>query len=133
VTASVVYLDSSALVKLVIAEAESAALQAWIQPSMTLSSCALARTEVMRAVRDAGDGAIGRARDVLQGLDLIRLDDGLLEAAGLIGLPTLRSLDAVHLAAAVTLGDDLATLVTYEQRMAEGARALGLSVASPGA
>jgi len=63
---------------------------------------------------------------------LIRLDDALYEAAADLDPPFLRSLDAIHLAAAVSIGQDLAGVVTYDTRMADGARALGLQVEAPG-
>lgn len=129
---SLIYVDSSALVKLVLEEPESAALQAWLQPSMTLATCALARTEVIRSVLGAGDAAIGRARELLRRLDILALDAELLDAATMIEPAALRGLDAIHLAAAITLGEDLAAIVTYDRRMAEGATALGLAVVAPG-
>ena len=119
--------------KLVLEEAESESLRTWIQAPTFLATCALARTEVIRAVLLAGDAAIGRARDLLRRLEMVALDDALLDAAGVLGPGTLRSLDAVHLAAAMGLGDDLVAVVTYDNRMAMAARALGLHVVSPGA
>jgi predicted nucleic acid-binding protein len=130
---STAYLDSSALVKLVIEESESAALRRWIEQPAFLATCALARTEVVRAVQPAGQAAVDRGRDVLRRLEIVRLDDDLLDAAALIAPPTLRSLDAIHLAAALRLGEDLSAIVTYDNRMAVAAAARGLIVVSPGA
>lgn len=64
-------------------------------------------------------------------LDLVALDDELLDDAGLLGTGPLRSLDAIHLAAARSLGQDLVAVVTYDSRMAVAATTLGLDVASP--
>ena len=69
---------------------------------------------------------------MLERVDLLRLDDDLLDAAAEIGPIGLRSVDAIHLAAAQTLGGTLAELVTYDERMARAAAALGLTVAAPG-
>jgi uncharacterized protein len=77
----VVYLDSSALVKLVVAERESAALRRYLRGEPHRASCALARVEVVRAVRPHGAAAMTRARRLLRRLDLLQLDDELLDAA----------------------------------------------------
>lgn len=94
-------------------------------------SCRLARVEVLRAVRGRGTDALSRAREVVAGLDLIQLDDALLDTAVGLPVPGLRSLDAIHLAAALSLGDELSALVTYDDRMARAARLLGLEVVAP--
>ena len=125
------YLDSSALVKLVVREPESAALRRWARSADGFATCALARTELIRAVAPSGPSAVARARALLRRVDLIALDDVLLDAAAGIGPDTLRTLDAIHLAAAMALGDDLTAVVTYDRRMAIGAEALGLPVVSP--
>lgn len=125
------YFDSSALVKLVVREPESAALRRWARSADGFATCALARTELIRAVAPSGPSAIARARALLRRIDLIALDDVLLDAAAGIGPRTLRTLDAIHLAAAIALGDDLTAVVTYDRRMATGAEALGLPVVSP--
>ena len=124
------YFDTSALVKLVIREPESGALRRWAR-SAGFATCALARTELIRAVAPSGESAIARARALLRRIDLIALDDVLLDAAARIGPDTLRAQDAIHLAAAIALGDDLTAVVTYDRRMAIGAEALGLPVVSP--
>jgi hypothetical protein len=126
-----VYLDSSALVKLVVREPESAALTRYLRRRSRRVSCALARVEVVRAVRPQGAAALTRARRVLERLNLLVLDDPLLDAAVQLDGPSLRSLDAIHLAAAQALGADLESVVTYDLRMTEAATSLGLRVASP--
>ncbi len=128
--ASTAYLDSSALVKLVIAEPESAALRAWLRDNPSQATCGLARTEVMRAVRGIDSGG-PRTHSVLRRLQIIALNDELLDQAGLLEPGNMRSLDAIHLAAALALGSDLNEVVTYDRRMIEGATALGLRTASP--
>jgi uncharacterized protein len=125
------YLDSSAIVKLAIREPESLALRRYLRARRPLVSSALARTEVLRALLPAGDEAVKRGRDVLRRLDLVRVNDRILNAAGLLSPPELRSLDAIHLATAQLLADDLKALVTYDDRMAAAARQLGYRIVQP--
>lgn len=125
------YLDSSAIVKLAIREPESLTLRRYLRRRRPLVSSALARTEVLRALLSAGDEALTRGRIVLRLLDLIRVNDRLLDAAGVIGPPELRPLDAIHLATAGELGADLSALVTYDDRMAAVARRMGYKVVQP--
>jgi hypothetical protein len=127
----VIYLDSSALVKLIVAESESAALRRYLRSHQQRVSCALAKVEVMRAVRPQGGAAITRTRRLLRRLDLVQLDDELLDAAAELNAGVLRSLDAIHLAAAQTLANELAAIVTYDDRMTAAAGLLGLPVAAP--
>ena len=126
-----VYLDSSALVKLVVAEPESAALRRYLDDEPDRASCALSRVEILRAVREHGPAALTRARRLLHRLHLVQIDDELLDAAAAIDASVLRSLDAVHLAAAQLFGDELRAVVTYDRRMAAAAAHVGLSVIAP--
>lgn len=126
-----VYLDSSALVKLVIAEEGSAALRRYLRQQPDRASCALARVEILRALRPHGPAALTRARRLLQRVHLVQLDDELLEAAAALDAGVPRSLDAIHLAAAQVLGDELTAVVTYDRRMAAAAALLGLTVDAP--
>jgi uncharacterized protein len=126
------YLDTSALVKLVVAEAETEALRAWLQQAdRTPVSCDLARTELMRAVRRAAPDRLVQARAVLDSITLIQLATSTFEDAGRLDPAVLRTLDAVHLAAALELGDDLDTVVTYDDRLAEAAQNNGIPVTAP--
>lgn len=126
-----VYLDSSALVKLVVAEAESDALADHLRGHPDRVSCALARVEVIRVVRVHGQQATSRARQLLQRISLVRLDDMLLDEAAALSSVPLRSLDAIHLAAARALGPALAEVITYDRRMSEAADRIGLPVVAP--
>ena len=117
--------------KLVVAESESAALRRYLRGEPLRASCALARVEVIRAVRPHGPKAIRRARQLLRRLDLVQLDDELLDDAAMLDQAVLRSLDAIHLSAARTLGDELRAVVTYDQRMTSAASVLGLVVDAP--
>lgn len=127
---SVAYLDSSAFVKTIIREPESERLLAWLADWPERASCALLRTEAVRAVRPAGEQAITRARSILTTIPLVRLDDRLLDAAAELR-PRLRSLDAIHISAAQSLGVELGVVVTYDLRMRHAAEELGLPVAAP--
>lgn len=125
------YLDSTALVKLVVEEDESDALLEYVRSRPRRVSCALARVEVVRSAQKAGRRARDRAIRLMKTIDLIRVDDALLGSALDIDGAVLRSLDAIHLAAALALGSDLGDLVTYDFRMSEAARSLGLAVVAP--
>jgi len=125
------YLDSSAIVKLAIDEPESAPLRRHLRRRGPLASSALARTEVLRALLDEGDAGLARGRDVLRLLNLVRVNDRILNAAGTLLPSELRSLDAIHLATALQLQDDVRQVITYDERIAAAAKALGLRTASP--
>lgn len=129
-----IYLDSSAVIKLVRREAETSALQDWLDQrrDQSLVTSELGRVEVLRVARRAGDSALGAARAVLGQLDLVALDRAVQDIACDIGRPLLRTLDALHLASAMMLGDALTALVAYDRRLADAARDIGLIVASPG-
>ncbi len=129
--ASIVYLDSSALLKLVAKEPESTALRRYWQLLGRRVSSALARAEVLRAAYGIGPEPLLRARDVLRRLDLLTIDEELLERAAFLEPLTLRTLDAIHLASALALGSELEEVVTYDKRMAEAALGLGLRVVAP--
>jgi uncharacterized protein len=127
----VTYLDSSAIVKLAVREPESGALRRYLRGRRTLVSSALARTEVVRALLPLGPGAVERGHDVLERMELARVSDRVLAAAGILLPAEVRFLDAIHLATVRQFGADLARLVTYDERMAAAARALGCTVAAP--
>lgn len=132
-TASLVYLDSSAIVKLVVREPESNALFEWLGTRPDRISSAVARVEVLRALRRSGAGAASqrRAHDVLERIALLPIDRPVIDAASELGPSDLRSLDAIHLATALSVGDDLAGLVTYDDRLAVAAAAARIGVWAP--
>ena len=117
--------------KIVVEERASAALADFLREHPDLASCALIRTEAVQAVRFEGEAAMRRARDGLRHVRLVAVDDALLDRAARLEPEIMRSLDAIHLSAALALGDDLGVVVTYDDRMAEGAALLGMNVASP--
>lgn len=126
------YVDTSALVKLVVAEPETAALQSWIRSEgAELVSSDLARTELLRAVRRAAAGRVVQARAVLDSVTLVGVRTSTFEAAGQLDPAMLRTLDALHIASALELGDDLSGLVTYDDRLGDAARSHGIPVVAP--
>jgi uncharacterized protein len=125
------YLDSSAIVKLAVRENESVALRRYLRRRRPLVSSSLARTEVIRALLPGGDDAVTAGRKVLTRLDLIRISTNVLDEAAVLLPSDLRSLDAIHLATARRLGQDLGAIITYDERMAEAAKHLGHRVAAP--
>lgn len=126
------YLDSSAIVKLAIDESQSTALRRHLRRRGPLTSSTLARTEVLRALLDEGEAGVARGREVLGRLNLVRINDRVLNAAGSLLPSELRSLEAIHLATALQLGDDVRQIITYDERMLAAAYGLGLRTASPG-
>lgn len=131
-----IYLDSSALIKLVFPEPESAALEAHLALSDgPLASSKLAITEVHRALlrvdATAGDRAV--ADELLNDLALLPIDDTVLRVAAELPGSQVRSLDAVHVATAQTVAAHLDAVVTYDKRMAELCAELALPVRQPGA
>lgn len=129
---SALYLDSSAFVKVVVEGAESSALRAFLAAGAARRvSSALLRTEALRAVRHLGPDAFATAREGLRRVDLVGIDDRILDAAGILEPRVLRTLDAIHLATALALGDDLDAIVTYDERMLASAKLMGLTTAAP--
>lgn len=127
------YLDSSAIVKFVVAEPESAALAAWraaLDPDDVLITCELAVAEVLRAVGRVG-GDLDVALVHLDALEQLVMDRDLMVAAGQLEPLAVRTLDAVHLSAASAAGQELAGIVTYDARMSDAARQLGLACLAP--
>jgi uncharacterized protein len=127
------YLDTSALVKLVVADGESEALAGYLRgfPDDVLFTAALARTELLRAVADGGVTAIADARSLLDSLDIVALSRSLLDHAGTLPPVRLRTIDAIHLAAAQRAGPSLRAVVTYDTRMVEAADVLGMPAVGP--
>ncbi|MDP9421147.1 MAG: PIN domain-containing protein [Actinomycetota bacterium] len=128
------YLDSSAIVKFAVAEDESDVLAAWrgdLDSEDVLMTCELAIAEVLRAVaRVEGDNEVALAH--LDSLEQLVVDRDLLLAASRLEPAELRTLDALHLAAATAAGEDLGGVVTYDDRMTAAAEALGLTTVAPG-
>lgn len=125
------YLDTSAFVKLCWPEPESEALHDYLRHWPHRASAALLWTEALRAAQRQPPARVERTRRLLERIPMIELDRALYRQAGLLGPSTMRSLDAVHVAAAMSLGPDLGVVVTYDDRMAAAADLFGLPVDSP--
>jgi uncharacterized protein len=127
------YVDSSAIVKLVAPEPETAALVELVRSDPSTISSALASVEVMRAVMRAGAShdRAARASEVLDRIALVPIDVEILGRAAVLEPHDLRSLDAIHLATALLLRQDIAGLVTYDARLAGAAAGTGIAVLAP--
>jgi predicted nucleic acid-binding protein len=126
-----VYADTSALVKLVIPEAESVELERWVRTArVRFMTAALTLTELPRATMRANPKVIGAAHDQLRACGIVNLDSSLYAEAGRLEPHELRSLDAIHLAAALTLGSQLDGILTYDKRLSEAARNVGIRILS---
>ena len=129
---AVAYVDASALAKLVMEESGSAAMVQWFVEAECVLTSRLGVIETHRAVarQDAGlDPA--RVDRVLRSIEVFELDAGIARHAASVGPASLRTLDAIHLATALALGAELDAFVTYDDRLAEAARAVGLPVVRP--
>jgi predicted nucleic acid-binding protein len=126
-----IYVDSSALVKIVIEEAESRALTHYLSgfPDDKRLTAAIARTELIRAVARRGV-AVENAQTALERLNFVAVTTKVLDVAAEIRPPELRTLDAIHLAAAMSV-PELRALVTYDNRVANAAADAGVAVVSP--
>ena len=123
------YLDSSAAVKLVVAEPGSAELLEWIRrEDPDLVSSELMRAEVLRACRRHSPDALAAGRDTMDAVTLIELGRDVVMSSAFIDPPESRTLDALHIATALSLGDDLAGVLTYDDRFADDCRAYGLRI-----
>ena len=132
-SADPVYLDSSAFVRLFVPEPGARALQRYLAPRPHRVSALLLRTEALRAAVRAGlsPSRMALVRALLDGVSLIPADAALSDEAGVLRPPELRSLDALHLATARSLGSRLSAFVTYDERLADAARWYGMAVVSP--
>ena len=127
-----IYLDTSAALKLVVAEAETGRLELWMaeRAGIPRVSSRLLRIEMLRAVTRAAPHQMSRANVVLSAIALLVMDD-VAPVAEVIGDKTLRSLDAIHLATAHEIRTDLSAFVCYDKRLQDSAHALGLPVEAP--
>jgi len=127
-----VYADTSALVKFILPEAESDALDQWYHGNeIQLLSADLTRTELMRAVRRRNPQHVTLVSEMLVRIGFISLDHSVYDEAGEMPPIELRSLDAIHLAAARLVKSQIAGMLTYDDRLAEAARAIGIRTFSP--
>lgn len=126
------YLDTSAFLKLVVAEEHSVAMRRWANDSdPEVFATDLLRTEALRAARRHSPEALLGTRQRLDGVTLLALTAEICERAAELDPAILRSLDALHLAGALTLGDDLEAVVTYDERLTAAAALHGVAVVTP--
>ena len=127
------YIDSSALVKMIVAEQHSPDLVAWVQtmnPAFVASD--LLKIEALRSARRIDPSVVKATRDALRSVHFIALSSDVCELAADLEPAVLRSLDAAHVATALGIGDDLDAVITYDQRLAEACANVGLDVVAPG-
>jgi predicted nucleic acid-binding protein len=128
---TIAYVDSSALVKLIVPEPESAALRTELAKWEHLVSSALARVEVVRACARVDVKARRTAEHAVDALDLLTVDDAVLREASRLGPAELRSLDAIHVASALVLGAELGVAIVYDDRLAQAMASAGIAIAAP--
>lgn len=128
-----IYLDTSALVKLVIEEVESAALEQWlVLQEQPVTTSVIGRVELVRTCRRIEPDSVATANLLIADLPFVPLTNWVVVTAENIGSPTLRSLDAIHLASAFELGEALTGFVTYDKRLRDAAVLTNLPVMTPG-
>ena len=127
------YIDASAAAKLVLEERGSRELERWLRRVGRVAVTSdLTRTELLRATRRIAPDRMNAARAVLDSITVISVSTAVFERAGMLDPESVQSLDAIHLASALDLGDELDELATYDARLAEAARYYGITVVSPG-
>ncbi len=131
--AGILYLDSSAIVKLVLPEPETEALVRLLKNGPECATASIAAVEVVRAARRVSDDPAveKRARQVLAGVHLLMIDEETIDEAAMVDPRKLRSLDALHVAAAKRLGADLDAMVVYDTALAAAAHESGIAVLAP--
>jgi len=127
------YIDASAAAKLVLEERGSRELERWLRRVGRVAVTSdLTRTELLRAARRFTPDRTSAARAVLDTMTVVTVTTAVFERAATLDPDSLRSLDAIHLASAMELGDELDEIVTYDTRLAQAARNYGITVFSPG-
>ncbi|HUZ37865.1 MAG TPA: type II toxin-antitoxin system VapC family toxin [Streptosporangiaceae bacterium] len=128
-----IYLDSSALVKLILTEPETPALASWLaeRADLAMVSSIIHRTEVPRAVWRADPSALPRSYRQVRGVEKVALSTDVLDLAATLPPSSLRSVDAIHVASALSVRRDLEAFVAYDKRLLAAAEQAGLPTASP--
>ncbi len=126
----VAYVDTSALVKLVLDEAESPQMRGWYIEAERVLVSQIGIIETQRAAARRQHDPV-HLRVILESIESIDLDPVIERTAATVGPASLKTLDAIHLASAMTLMPELDAFVTYDDRLAEAARGLGLPVVRP--
>ena len=129
----VFYIETSAFVKLLADEEYSTQVRDWVRGAdAEYVSSDLLRIEALRSSRRRSPQVVKAAREALSAVGLIRLTSEICEVAAHLDPATMRSLDAAHVATALSVGDDLEGVITYDRRLSEACASLGLNVVSPG-
>lgn len=128
-----IYLDSSALVKLILTEPETPALASWLaeRADLAMVSSIIHRTEVPRAVWRADPSALPRSYRQVRGVEKVALSTDVLDLAATLPPSSLRSVNAIHVASALSVRRDLEAFVSYDKRLLAAAEQAGLPTASP--
>jgi predicted nucleic acid-binding protein len=128
-----IYIDTSALVKLLFDEPESTALTDWLtlKAEIPKVSSDLSTVELLRTCQRIDGSLADDARRLLDGVDLVPIDHAIIQQAAILVPRELRSLDAIHLASALSLNEDLTDFVAYDVRLCLAATEAGLRVVSP--
>lgn len=129
-----IYLDTTAMMKLIALEPETPALTDYLaaRTDTVWFTCSLARAELLRAAAAMPAGATDHAHHILHGLDTVAMTDRLVAAAAALNPPPRRTLDALHIAAALTAGPQLHTLITYDPELSEAATRHHITTTDPG-
>jgi hypothetical protein len=129
-----IYLDATAMIRLIAQTPETPALTAYLTAHTDTRwiSCALTRAELLRTTADLPAEATEHAHHVLSGIDSVGVTDRLLDAAVTLSPAPARTIDALHIAAALSAGHRLRTLVTYDPELASAASGHHITTVSPG-
>jgi uncharacterized protein len=126
-----IYLDTSAFLKLVKPEPETAAFEAFVDGRADFVASALLAVEARRGALRRTPRSLPRVDLLLRDVELVAMSPAIVESASRLPDPLLRSLDAIHLATAILLRSDLELFVTYDSRLADAAAAYGIPTAGP--
>jgi predicted nucleic acid-binding protein len=126
-----IYIDTSALLKLIFDEAGSVALETYLPDGAELISSKLLQVEARRGTLRRAAGRLPRLDVLLSEIETVAISDVVIESAGRLPDPMLRSLDAIHLATALLIREDVDVLLSYDDRLTAAAAAHGIKTASP--
>lgn len=128
-----IYLDTSALVKLIFEEQESQALESWLDTHQRVAkvTSALSSVELLRICRKLDEATSAAAQQLLSGIDMLPMSESILETAAYLQPKELRSLDAIHLASALAVASEIQQFVAYDHRLLAAARGSGLPSLCP--
>ncbi|MCW2686429.1 MAG: PilT protein domain protein [Mycobacterium sp.] len=129
-----IYIDTSAMVKLIAAEPESGQLIEWLNTHAdeSIASSGIGHIELIRATRRLGEVAAAAGQRLASTIDTLVLTDSIAAVAGTILPPELRTLDAIHLGTALMHRDRLFAFCAYDRRLLDAAASQGLPAVAPG-